>query len=521
MAKILVIEDEDNLRFSVTRALRNDGHECAEADGLDAASELLRRHVFDGVVTDVNLGGEDKRTGVDLLRTLRADGFEGAIIVITAYGTVEKAVEAMRDGADDYLQKPLRMAELSLVVARAIENRRARARLSMYERRERDAAKGEPMYGQSPAWLRTLSMAERLASVPLPGAGSVSDGASGGSTGTLPVVLLLGETGSGKGLLARHIHTIASVPCGRVAGEDGKPENSERESGPAPFVHVNCASLPASLIESELFGHERGAFTDAKVAHPGLFETAEGGTIFLDEIGDMPLELQSKLLLVVERGVYRRVGSTRERRARARVIAATNVDLRSRIARGEFRPDLFYRLSALSITLPPLREREGDVIPMSREMLARFAAEFRRPAVRFTATAEHALLAHDWPGNVRELANTVQRAVMLTDAPEIDAADLALPGGQQDRSQPAALGHNNAAGGPIMGTDPASMRFDFSNGPLNADEIEKQLIIQALQYTSGNVSKAAKLIGMNRGSLRYRIERAGLEDLVQRTSSEP
>lgn len=517
MAKVLVIEDEDNLRFSVTRALRNDGHECAEAGGLDVASELMRRHVFDAVVTDVNLGGEDKRTGIDFLRSLRTDGFEGAVIVITAYGTVEKAVEAMRGGADDYLQKPLRMAELSLVVARAVENRRTRARLSMYERRERDAARGEPMIGGSPAWLQAKATAERLAKMPLPG-GAGSGGtdatifgtAAEVGSGTLPVVLLLGETGSGKGVLARHIHAVASCTGGDDAGE----------SGPTPFVHVNCASLPAPLIESELFGHERGAFTDAKVAHPGLFETAEGGTIFLDEIGDMPLELQSKLLLVVERGVYRRLGSTRERRARTRVIAATNVDLRSRIARGEFRPDLFYRLSALSITVPPLRERTGDILPIAREMLTRFAAEYRRPAVRFTPSAERALLSHDWPGNVRELSNTVQRAAMLTDAPEIDAGDLSMPG--------AAIGvpfrvESDTSGGGYrlpIGPDAASIRFDFSGGPVSADEIEKQLIIQALHHTSGNVSKAAKLIGMNRGSLRYRIERAGLEDLVQKAGSE-
>ncbi|MFM9956911.1 MAG: sigma-54-dependent transcriptional regulator [Phycisphaerales bacterium] len=505
MAKLLVIEDEENLRFSITRALRKDGHEVVETARLDDASELLRHTAFDGVITDVNLGpGPDPspgtdRTGIDLIRSLREEGFEGAAVVITAYGTVEKAVEAMRLGADDYLQKPLRLDELSLVVARTLEARRTRARLSLYERGEAARAEAERPIGRSPGWLSTISLAERFARLPLPAAGE-------GATAPVPMILLLGETGVGKGVLARHVHATA-VGLGTTSD--------------APFVHVNCSALPSALIESELFGHERGAFTDARSARAGLFEMAEGGTIFLDEIGDLPLELQGKLLLVVEHAAYRRVGGARERRASVRIIAATNQDLAARAGKGLFRADLFYRLSAFTVTIPALRDRADDIVPLAEAVLERSVRAYRGTARRFSTGALEALRRHQWPGNVRELANAVQRAAMLCEHEEVSAADLALPQcGNPLRSAPldpaagADASHHDAVNGAALTN--GAVRFDFSKGPCSADEVERQLIIQALHHAQGNVSKAARLIGMNRGSLRYRIERANLEHLVQK-----
>ena len=476
MASILVIEDEENLRLSICRKLAKPGHAVLDAATLPEARRLVESTVFDVVITDINLAGDD---GIDLVRELRADGFDGVIIVITAFGTVESAVGAMKLGADEYLQKPLSLEELTLVVDRAIARRKSERRLRLYERLEQEKTPStEQTLGASEAWTSTLELADRLASV----LNAESE------HGELPAVLLLGETGAGKGVLARRIHAVAS--------------NGDSE---APFVHVNCSALPASLIESELFGHEKGAFTDARTARAGLFEMAEGGVIFLDEIGDMPIELQSKLLLVVERGVYRRVGSTKDRTVRACVIAATNQDLAARAETNEFRRDLYYRLSAFTIQIPPLKDRGRDAEIIANDQLARAAARFGRPAVGFSDAAIEAIEAHAWPGNVRELINAVQRAVMLCDGDSIGPEHLGLYEGANRTTVAQASALQNTTNG---------IEFDFERGMHTADAIENTLIVQALKHCHGNVSKAAKLIGMSRGSLRYRIDRAGLEEHV-------
>ncbi len=485
VTKILVVEDEPDLLFSIREGLTMAGHEVATAGGLKEALALSERAPFDLVLTDLNLIGE---SGLDLIRRLRAEEYDGAIIVMTAYGTVESAVAAMKQGADDYLQKPVSLDELTMIVRRGIEQRRSQRRLRAYERLETRRAEesGEEAVGSSAPWKETLTIAQRLAQMPLPAQGA-----------ELPTILLLGETGAGKGLIARRIHA-AAAPAGAEGAE--------------PFVHVNCAALPGSLVESELFGHEKGAFTDAREARTGLFETAEGGTIFLDEIGETPLEFQSKLLLVLERGVFRRVGGSKERHVRCRVIAATNQDLHAIAAEGRFRRDLLYRLSAFTVKIPSLRERAGDVDLIAEAMLKRFARRYGRKDLRFGEEARGAMRSHAWPGNVRELVNCVQRAAMLAEGPVVTARDLALDG----RPGPAGPGPGAGAGRPIATT--ADLKFDFSKGSHNADEVERTLIVQALQHTRGNISKAAKLIGMNRTSLRYRIERAGLEDFLRQVA---
>lgn len=496
MAKILTIEDEENLRFSIARRLKQAGHEVAEARTAEDAWHLTRETEFDLILTDMSLEGQD---GVELTRRLREEGYEGVVIIMTAYGTVENAVKAMKLGADDYLQKPISLEELAILVERALEQRRVRSRLRLYERMERNRNQGEDLIGESPAWRETLAIAERFAEIPM------TTGDRGDQARQLTTILLMGETGVGKGLLARRIHQHAEKP-GTEAGADAKESRKGEES--APFVHVNCSALPASLVESELFGHEKGAFTDAKEARPGLFELADGGTIFLDEIGEMPLELQAKLLLVLEEGSFRRVGGSKIRRVRARVIAATNHDLERQVEQGRFRRDLYYRLGAFTIRIPPLRERDDDALLLAETMLERFAKELGRPGARLSDAARSAIRHHDWPGNVRELVNAIQRAVMLCRNDMIEPADMGLS--FQASRKASAVEH--APG--TAGAD-GDLKFDFDRGVHTIDEVEKTLIKQALERTGGNVSKAAKLVGMNRSSFRYRIERSGLEEYAQ------
>ncbi len=478
MARVLIIEDEENLRFSMRRALERAGHQVEESATASGGLAAAEEGVFDALVTDVNLGaGAD---GLSVVQQVRERGFEGAIVVVTGYGSVEGAVAAMKQGADDYLLKPVSLEELGLLLERLLEERRARTRLRLYQRLESARDAQRELLGESPAWRETVRLAERLAKLPLPKAEGVS----------LPTVLLLGETGTGKGLLARHVHRSS-------------------ESPDAPFVHVNCTALPANLVESELFGHERGAFTDAKTAREGLFEMADGGTIFLDEIGDMPADLQAKLLTVLEEGAFRRVGGSKPRRVKARVIAATNLNLAERVERGEFRRDLFYRLNAFTVTIPALRERNDDAVLIGREMAGRFGKQFGRVGLRLSPEAEAAVRGHGWPGNVRELINALQRAALLCDGEEIGPGALGLAGVRAGPLKARPIPSQASA------PKPDGLVFDFDHGVHTAEEVEKQLILQALARTRGNVSRAARLISMQRSSLRYRIERYNLHEFVQ------
>jgi len=460
VARILTIEDEENLRFAIERSLSRAGHEVAQADSVPAALALLERTSFDAVLTDVNLGD---RSGIELVRRLRDDGFDGPVVVMTAYGSIENAVEAMKSGADDYLLKPLSLDELTLQLGRLLDASRVRRRVRLYQRLDR----GSEVLGESPAWIETMSLASRIARTPAHGA-------------ALNATLITGETGSGKGVVARWIH-----------------DHSTESDG--PFVHVNCSALPPTLVESELFGHERGAFTDAKDAREGYFEMAAGGTIFLDEIGDMPPELQSKLLVAVEERVFRRIGGTRNHHVEARVIAATNQDLEQLAEGGRFRRDLLYRLNAVTLPVPPLREREGDAVLIADRTLDRLAREHGRDDLRLGDDARHAIAAHPWPGNVRELINALQRVALLFDGGVVTVREL-FPTGAP-------------AGVPSAGS--GALRFDFENGLHSAADVERELIVQALRHERGNVSRAARLIGMQRSSLRYRIERYNLHDFIE------
>ena len=466
MATILVIEDDADIRFSVVRALTRKGHTVTEAGTGTAALEHLGAARFDLVVTDLQLPDAN---GIDLTRAARASSGSCGILMMTSFGSVETAVDAMKAGADDFLQKPLSLEELTLSADRLIELSRARRDTQIAERTA--PADADRPIGQSESWIATIRMAERYAALPL-----VNRHEEFGTTqgGALPIVLITGETGSGKGAIASYLHR-----CARGADQG------------QPFVHLNCSSLPSQLVESELFGHVKGAFTDARETREGLVEMADGGTLFLDEIGDMTPDAQSKLLLFLDSGRFRRVGGDRDRSVRCRVIAATNRDLVESSDR-PFRSDLYYRLSAFRLALPPLRERGDDSILLARSMLERFRAEFRLPTCTLNTAAERALLSYPWPGNVRELINIIQRAAMLADGSEIGPEDLALDSLVGSSGQPA-------------------LAFDFFRSPHTAADVERELVIQALKFTNGNVAQAARLLDMQRSSIRHRIEKYGLD----------
>jgi DNA-binding NtrC family response regulator len=507
VARILIVEDEENLRFSVRQTLLRAGHDVVDVSSAAEAWEITREHDFDALITDINLGSEN---GIELVGRLRDDSFDGAIVVMTGFGTVESAVAAMKRGADDYLQKPVSLEELSILMDRLLDHKRTKRQLNLLQRMEHTREEATGIIGESAAWKQTLRLAERISAAPIPDRASVSGMTAGGgrtggrsaSGGALPTILLLGETGTGKGLLARYIHQAV------LRNQKLRPED-------APFVHVNCSALPPSLVESELFGHEKGAFTDAKSHRIGLFEMAEGGTIFLDEVGDMPLDLQAKILTVVEEGTFRRIGGSRDKSIRARVIAATNQPLEERVEQGKFRRDLLFRLNALTIRIPALRDREGDAVLMASAMLERFATEHGRsgsrgaPAMSLSEAAKQAIRRHDWPGNVRELINMCQRVAMLCDASVVEPIDLGLAPPMGLASQPPRAEGLNGNG------HAHELQFNFDSGIHRAEDVERELIVQALRRTRGNVSRAAKLIGMQRSSFRYRVDRYGLQSLVQ------
>lgn len=475
MATILLVEDDQDLRYSIKATLERAGHVALEAASVPEGLEVFGQQHVDLVLTDLRLPGDD---GLVLIKAVRGEGFIGGVLVMTSDDSVSTAVEAMKLGADEYLLKPLSVAELTLVVGRTLDRRKRDAKLRLHERlaSRRDGEDSDEPAGEHPAWQEALTMARRLAGLPLPKTGSGPQ--------ALPTVLLTGETGTGKGVLARELHAAAP-----------------REDEEPPFVHVNCAALPANLIEAELFGHERGAFTDAKTAREGLFEMASGGTIFLDEIGEMPLELQSKLLLVLESGTLRRVGGTRERHVSTRVIAATNQDLPERVREKAFRGDLFYRLNTFTIEIPALRERGDDALLIARAALRRFGRHFGRGDLRLSDAAERAVLAHTWPGNVRELVNVMQHAAMLGKDTTIEPADLTI-----SRQDAHAIGSSG-------------LEFDFQHGPCTVEAIERALVEQALRHTGGNVTAAARLIDMQRSSIRNRIERYDLHEFVKELSA--
>ncbi len=449
----MLIEDEPLLLRQLTRSLEREGHEVRCAQSCAEARETAGDDLPDLVLVDIRL---PDGSGLDLVAEFSGRAPELPIIVMTAHGSVENAVEAMRRGAVDYLQKPLQLAEMSLLIARLLEGQRQQRELQYL--RGRDDTHPEAVVGRDPRVVAILEQTDRLAAVGLPLA-------------SRPAILLVGETGTGKGVLARAIHGIL---------------------GGGPFIELNCTAMPATLVESELFGHERGSFTGAHRTRPGLLEAADGGTLFLDEIGDLSLEAQAKFLKVVEEKRVRRLGSTRDRSVNVQVIAATHHDLDRAVREERFRSDLLHRLRVLSFEIPPLRERREDV----RLLLEHFCRELGRlyhgRPIKLSAEAESRLVASPWPGNVRELRNVIERAILLSGGEELRAE--CCPG---------------ITASEATETEPSG-EMPLPEQGLHLEHVERGWIRQALERTEGNQTQAAKLLGLTRYALRYRMEKHGL-----------
>ena len=466
MARILIADDEAGLREFMSDALELDAHVVTAAPDGRVAARLLDERSFDVVITDLQMPGMD---GLTLLRKVRAEQPEVEVIVLTAHGTVNSAVEAMKLGAFEYLQKPISGPdELRLLVARAVERRGLRDRAAGAELEQ---SSSEPALGYGdPAMKPVLEALDKVAR-------------------TSATVLLLGESGVGKEVAARAVHR-------------GSPRRDK------PFMAINCAALTETLLESELFGHEKGAFTGASERRRGRLELSDGGSFFLDEVGELKPEQQAKLLRVLQEKRFERVGGTRSLEVDVRWIAATNRDLGAMMAEGKFREDLYHRLAVFPIRLPPLRERPADIVPMARALLVRVARDVKRgAALRLSPEAERTLLAWHWPGNVRELGNALERAAILADGEVIRPEHVWLE---------ASAGAGAAAGSatPAAASGPGAAAAAGVRAPgeiRTLAELERDAVLRALESVGGNRRRAAELLGIGERTLYEKLKRYGVD----------
>jgi len=443
--KLLIVDDDDDLRQDLAQLFRKQGHEVTAAVSGEDALDKAAHARFDVALLDLHLPGI---SGIDLLAQLKEQQPELEALMLTAHSSIESAVEAMRKGAYDYLTKPFRTADLEVHIQKAFEKVQLQRREQQWIRQLSFESPRYRLIGSSPSMRKVIARIEKVAA-------------------TDSTVLVRGASGTGKELVARALHT-----------------NSPRRT--RPLVTINCAALQENLLESELFGHEKGAFTGAVAAKPGLVEVAEGGTLFIDEIGEMAPGLQAKLLRVLEDGHYRRVGGTQEMNADVRVVAATNRDLAEEIKNGRFREDLFYRLNVVSIFLPPLRERQSDIPELVEHFLT--SRQIGPLRSRVDAEAMKALLAYSWPGNVRELANVLERAQILAENHIITPEDL-----------------------PENIASTAPMAEEAAGDPNHLSEVERRHVRNILQQEKGNKVHAARILGISRRSLYRLIEKYHLE----------
>jgi len=459
---VLIVDDEHTLARSAKAFLADHGYEAEVAGSGEQALELLKSLQPDVVFADVRLPG---MSGLDLLKRIREFDPVLPVIMLTAYGSIAGAVEAVKLGAFDYVKKPVDLEELKLLADRARENRLLKQELSYYRRRATTDVGFEGLVGESPAIRAVQERARQIAALD-----------------ETPPVLLTGETGTGKGVLARAIHASGA----RAAN---------------PFIEINCTALPASLMEAELFGYERGAFTDAKQSKTGLVEAAEGGFLFLDEIGDVDLSVQGKLLRAIEERAVRRVGSVRERKIDVRIIAATNRDLDREVRRERFRKDLYFRLAVIVLDVPPLRARGEDVLLLADHYLRLFNTKYGKVVRDLSAAARDLLRSYPWPGNVRELSHVIERAVLWSRGPTLDVEHLSLTSpadaGPVEQDESAAADAAAPAVLPPQGVD--------------LGQWEKSVIEQAMREAGGNQTKAARRLGISRDTLRYRLRKFGLQ----------
>ncbi len=470
-ARVLVADDEPSIRFVLREALEEAGHEVVDVDSGDAAWEALAAEEFGIAFLDVRMPGP---SGLELLDRVRSLGRDMAVVVITAQNTLENAVEAMKRGALDYLVKPFAVAEILALVEKATRARALEREVRALRREVgREEATRERLVGRSDAVLEVFKTIGRVAARDVP-------------------VLITGESGTGKELVARAIH--AASP-----------------RGVGPFVAVNAAAIPRELLESELFGHEKGAFTGATESRPGRFREASGGTLLLDEIGDMPPELQAKLLRVLQSGEVTSVGGRRTERVDVRILAATHRDLDAEVSAGRFREDLLYRLRVVPIQIPPLRERPEDIDVLAEHFVARYAKELGTGRRYLSEPALERLRAHPWPGNVRELENAVRRALVIAQHEVLSPDDFAFLGGSPSTG---ARGPTEGSLEELVSQETAHALAAGAEGDLYRhvlERVERPLLEAALARTGGNQLKAAALLGINRNTLRKKITELGIE----------
>ncbi len=451
MPTILIIEDEAKMRRLLELNLGEDGFKTVSAPDAETGLRLLASEQVDLVLTDLKLPG---MSGLELLQAVKRQNAALPVVVMTAFGSVETAVEAMKAGATDYVLKPFSLAEMRMVVHKELDVSRLRE-----ENRSLREALGEKyshpnIVAGSAKMQEVLAIVERVAP-------------------TNSTVLLGGESGVGKDLIARVIH-----------------EKSRRASG--PFIKINSTAIPENLLESELFGYEKGAFTGASSSKPGKFELADKGTLFLDEIGDVPPATQVKLLRVLQEREFERLGGTRTVKVDVRLVAATNRDLRAALEEGTFREDLYYRLNVVPIDIPPLREHKEDIPDLTNLFLRKFCGESGRPVTTISPEATNLLLSHHWPGNVRELQNIIERACALAKTSRLEPGDIHIDSSPRNKATTSGEG--------------------FLPAGMTLDQWEDDMIREALKRAGGNKSQAARLLGLSRNALRYRLSKIGIED---------
>jgi DNA-binding NtrC family response regulator len=499
MARLLIAEDEDRMRRLLGMLLSNSGHELELAADGQQAWEKFQQTPPDLLITDLRM---PNMGGMELIERVRELDPDVPIIVITAFGSIESAVEAMRAGATDYITKPFEEARIKLAIGKGLATRELLLENRVLRTELRSKFAFDTIVAEDRRTLAVLELARQVAA-------------------TNTTVMVYGESGTGKELVSRAIH-----------------EASPRSRG--PFVALNCAAIPDTLLESELFGHERGSFTGATEARKGRFELADGGTLFLDEIGEMALALQAKVLRALEAQEFERVGGTRTIRTDIRFVAATNKNLRQRVAEGKFRDDLFYRLNVFPLVLPPLRDRPDDIVPLTEYFLQRFAREMGKKPPRISPEAEHLLRTHRWLGNVRELQNVIERAMILlrdevltAELLHVDALDGLEAMAEATRAyetagpslgpprngvpEPAPAPKGKARKGaekpqelPVPEPLPRWHPFRIPEVGFDLEQHERTLIEQALERTKGNKTASARLLGLTRATMRYRLEKYGL-----------
>ncbi|MBI3846901.1 MAG: sigma-54-dependent Fis family transcriptional regulator [Planctomycetes bacterium] len=452
--RVLIVDDDQLIRWSLSQRLGKEGFQTFEAPDGAAAEALLAEQSFDLILLDYKLPDTD---GIAMLKKLEQSRPDALVILMTAFSSIEKVVEAMKLGAYDYIHKPFDMDEMVVTIRKALETTRLRREVKTLLTDQRSRFGFDKIVGVSPKMREVFQLLKRVAE------------------SETTTVLLQGESGVGKSLVARAIHF-----------------NSSRAT--APFMTIACTAIPEALLESELMGHERGAFTDAKAQKKGLLELADTGTLFLDEIGETPASFQVKLLSFLEERTFRRVGGTMDINVNVRVIAATNQDLEKAVQDGRFRSDLYYRLKVVPIVLPALRERREDIGALVRYYVDYFNREFRKSIKDVSAEAMKLLEEYAWPGNIRELKNVVERAMILSRSDEFVVEDL-----------PPEIRR------PSLAAPASGFRFRLPEEGINLEELELDCLKQALDLAKGNQSKAARLLGMNRDQIRYRMEKYSLK----------